>query len=387
MSLVPYAARAASLAYHPYTQKALSLKRKYDQYQPIAAQAYPHLKKAFRKANDMVRKWKGRKRAPPKPKHPQRSGGIVTRQQDVKTSKGKRPSKKAKKWKRFVNKVDAAVHYSHELCTFIESSGSVITATAFGGRNRQNVFEFNNSAGEKDVRLGVYCQSGANIRGLKRMINDVRLQADGVINTNFTAKQLGNEEFDKFYLKSCQITFSIANTSAEVNAIDSQMIYVDIYECISNMTNDTGFANKTTATEAWIDCLSLSSAPGGATGKTAPGFVKSSITDAGVTPYNAPNFGKYWKITKKTRLSIDVGAKINYTSVGYKGKVTGAMLTMPDQITKHKVKDFIIVVNPTFNSPTLTAGTNLAKMQWSKSYFLGADLPARDAPISGYYSY
>lgn len=372
-----------SKPYHPYSNyisTAYGLKRKYDK----VKDAFNFASNAMRKQNDRRAK---RRRIAKKPKFASRSAPI-TRQRDYKVSKNKGLSKKAKKWKRFVNKVDKAVHFSHELCTFIEASGTAINSSAFGGRNKQNYFEFNNGSAPLDMRLGVYCQDDANIRGLQRMMNDVRLQADGVINAgDFTAKQLGNEEFKKFYIKSCNITFSISNSSAEVNAIDSQLIYVDIYECVANMTTDVGFANKTTATEAWINGLSLSSAPGGATGKPAPGFVKQAVTDAGVTPYNCPNFGKYWKVTKKTRLSIDVGAKINYTANGYRGIVTGNELIHGDQVSKGKCKDFIIVVNPTFNAPSLVAGTILARLQWSKTYFLGTDLPARDAPIAGYYSY
>lgn len=317
-----------------------------------------------------------------------RRGGskVLTRQKDIKTSSKRRQSGKSRRWEKFVKKIDKAINYSHELCCVVEQLNTVFNSgVAFSGANYQAVFNTDYFGGNKDLRLGNY--SSVSISGIERMINDVRIQRDGTTSTLQTAQQNGNAQFEKFAVKSSSITFSLENQSGFLFAADTQVVYVDIYECISNMSMDATQVNYMSAQKAWEQCLADAATPLGGTGLAVPGYTKNRIDRSGTTPYHAPGFGKYWQITKYTRVQIDAGAKINYTSNGYRGMIDGKNYTGSNQVTKGKVKDFIIIVNPTFNPRSINLTTVLCELQWSKSYFLGTDLPGRFNPISATYTY
>jgi len=382
--LAYYGGRAVRLGLQGYTH--------YKKYQPlydtgaaIGSAAYAGMK---RKASASKKNRASKKaRYAPKRKFGGGNNNVVTQQHDVRNRKRKGISKKGRKWKSFVKRVEKAVNYSDELCTFVENSNALFTSNFNPGRNVQNPFPTSIIGDASDMRLGVYV--GGN-SGVKRMMNDIRVQADGVTSTLFIAKQLGNAQFINFWIKACNISIGLENTSGAITAADGQQIFIDIYECISNQTMDTANAPYLGAQTAWNNCLLNSVNPGGSTGSVGasiPGFVKNTASTAGVTPYNAPDFGKYWKITKSTRITLNNGARMNYTASGYRGFVKGPELLGTQQVEKKKVKDFIIVVNPTFNNPTLTATTRLCNIQWSKSYYIGTNLPGRDAPISGTYTY
>ena len=371
-------------AYNHYRQNQLF----YNTVGAGAGYAVDAFRKDMKRKNSIVFKDRSKKRKQDYSlKSKKKYGGgnnVVTQQRDVRSRGRKRMSKKGRKWKQFVRKVDKAVNYSDELCTFVENSNALFTSNFNPGRNVQNPFATSVTGDAADMRLGVYV--GGN-SGVKRMMNDIRVQVDNITSTLFTAKQLGNAQFINFWIKACNISFGLENTSGAITPADGQQIFVDVYECVSNQTMDTANASYLGAQTAWNNCLLNSVNPGGATGAAAPGFTKNTASTAGVTPYNAPDFGKYWKITKSTRLTLNNGARMNYTASGYRGFVKGPELLGSQQVEKKKVKDFIIVVNPTFNNPTLTGTTRLCNVQWSKTYYIGTNLPGRDAPISGTYTY
>lgn len=360
-----------------YSAKRINnLKRKYAKYAPYIKAGARAIKKARQGSHP---NWKGMNTN-------LASKGPITTQRDVKVWKKKKVSKKQRKWKNFVRKVDNAVHFTHELCHFMETTSTVILSQSLSGRSIQNPFISGNLSGlELDFRLGCYRR---NFVGMSRMFNDIRLQADTITSTLVAAKKTGGLIFDKLYLKSSSMTFSLINSSAEAAAGDAQNIFVDIYECIANKTMDVSEDRYHSAYGAWSECLLEGTTPGGATGLATPTFSKNLTGTSGCTPYMAPNFGQYWKILKKTRILMGPGEKINYTMNGPRGWMQGDWVTgEADRVQKGKVKDLIIIVNPTFNSPSLNILTQLCRMQWTKSYYLGTDLPGKDAPISGTYIY
>jgi len=366
-------------SYHPYSNK-----RKVDSYKGAAYKGAAALYKGYSAV--MKLRNNGNKRL--KTAHRGRSGGskIVTRQHDVKSRSTKSKSSKTRKWERFVKKIDKAINYSHELCCAVETNQNIIFSEDIGGASVQNPFFFTNVGNQFDLRLGNYSSSGT-VSGPERFINDVRLSRDTVSSTVQSAKYLGAAFNEKFALRSCSLTLSLENQSGYTIAGDAQIIYVDIYECLSACDMDTTKQSFNTAYGAWVSCLLDTSGPVGGTGLTVPGYTKANTQVSGVTPYHAPGFGKYWKIIKYTRLQIDNGAKINYTMFGPKHQIDGEDYAGAHQVKKGKCKDVIVVVNPTFNKPALDTSTRLCGLSWSKSYFLGTDLPGRGNPISMSYSY
>lgn len=368
------------MSYHPY-----STKRKLDSYKGAAykgaAAAYSGYKTVMK-----LRKGNAKKT---KTSHRGRGSGsrIVTRQHDVKSRSTKAKSSKTRKWERFVKKIDKAINYSHELCCGIETNNFLITSNDIGGSNIQNPFVFSTSGSQLDLRLGNYSAGSATAVGIERMINDIRLQRDGVTSTLTTAQALGNAFQEKFMLRSAQMTISLENQSGYATSVDAQVIYVDIYECLSASDMDTTKNNYIGAYNAWAQCLLDAANPAGGTGLAVPGYVKGAPNINGITPYHAPGFGKYWKVVKYTRLQIDNGAKINYTLNAPKQQIDGEDYVGPNQVKKGKCKDLIIIVNPTFNKDALDINTRLCGLSWTKSYFLGTDLPGRGNPMTMTYGY
>lgn len=78
---------------------------------------------------------------------------------------------------------------------------------------------------------------------------------------------------------------------------------IDVYECVAARDMEIG-DNYADPQSAWIRLLSTEPQNFG-TGVTRA--VAPNATDLGVTPYDAPEFGKHWKITSKTRIYLTGG--------------------------------------------------------------------------------
>ena len=365
-------------------------KRKYGSYARTAMQAARAAGGAYRIYSQYRRKINHGKRVA----HKTRKGGsrVVTQQHDISTKRRKTLSGKQKRWLKFKNKVEKAVHENNTMLTFVESSSTTWFCQRVGGNNRQMPFVSSRLTSSTDMRIGCY---GASVNaGILRFITEIRDQTHTVTNLPVPAS-LNTPTvstaavYQDIFVKGCSLTVSLKNVTGEDNgAYDGSspdVIFVDIYEVVARA--DTYNVGQLTAYEAWLNLMANSQAPAGV--KVGASWSIATPTVSGVTPYCAPDFGKFWKILKKTRVTIAPGQKVNYTAIGYKGMTNFAEEIVADQNTKGKVKDLICVVNPTFNDDASNpADKQYCEIQWSKYYSLSIkNHPTLVQPITATYAY
>lgn len=320
------------------------------------------------------------------------SGGrTITQQHDISTSRGnKRMPKQKKKWVKFVKKVDKAMAHNDALCVLLETIDAPITAVNLVGVNRQMLLPpFQTTFYEYDLRLGAY---GSDFTGLRRFIVELRDKQTNSFSGANVERDLAvqaNLKQQELYIKSCQMTMSIKNTTNEPSGAylggNPSVLFIDIYECVTR--DDVGDSTFNNAALCWQNSLLQTTGPNAVNVADPIIWAKVAPDQSGCTPYQAPGFGKYWKVLKKTRVSIGADQKVNYTMSGYKGKVQFAEDMNTVCLSKGKVKDLMIVVNPTFNGD-IVASQKPIELEWSKTYnFNWTNGPGNKASYCGSYAY
>lgn len=305
------------------------------------------------------------------------SSKVITQQHDfTSTTKKRRMSAKKKKWVKFVEKVKKAEAYSDTMITLVENNATLFRCSNIYGANRQNLFPNSNSVAHADLRLGVY--RSFNPAGVFRYMDQLTKQASAATQTGVLSKPLRGEVANKeIMIKSSSMSISIKNiTDQPTNTYEGgepDNIYADIYECVSRQPITD--SNYVSAQGCWTACLGEGASPTAvATGDSIGNWTKAEESQSGLTPYHAKRFGRYWKILKKTRILIQPAAIINYKATGYRGKVDFSEdFEELDSIPKGKCKDFVIVINPTFNVITGDPQKQFAQVQWTKSYHIAYD--------------
>lgn len=350
-------------------------KRKIDTYVQAAFRGAGHAKKAYGL-------YQNYKKFKPNPKRSaaRTAPKVLTKQHDVRVRRTRKQSKKQRRWNNYVTKVKKAVAYNKSFIALTEKNTVLFTSTTTTGRANQNVFETDRSL-SNDLRLGAYktTKYSATGAGPRRFIKELQGQ---VTTTNGFAQQApvnANERNTEFFIKGCSETVCVKNLWTED-------IFVDIYECVSRMDIDDN-TSYDSAYNCWEKCLTDSVTGEYIVPDGPVSWAKLATQSTGATPYAAPRFGKYWKILKKTRTLISPTSKVNYTMIGYKGKVSETPdMDNGNAVPAGKVKDLIIVVNPTFNEASATG--QLAELQWSKSYSIEYNGQfAPESTFTGAYNY
>lgn len=280
--------------------------------------------------------------------------GPITTQSDYKQSKGfKRLTKRQKSWKKFVKKVHKATDQNDKTHFIVEAHDTNLGVTGTAGVQFQQVVATNAAASDINLQLSPV---GNTAMGPGRFItNLIQQKAVTTVAAGTTATATTFRD-TKYKLLGASCTISMKNDT-------TSNMYIDIYECVaSSHITETTFQ---TARAAWINCLNLNGQPD----QTA-GFNKLLTTHSGCTPYQAPGFGKYWKIIKKTRVFTTPASITNYTYFTRPRLINNAAET-GRFATKGLTKDLIIVTNPTFNGDTILV--NLFDIEWSKSYAVKLD--------------
>jgi len=312
------------------------------------------------------------------------SSRTITRQKDSSQRKsGKRMSARKKKWTKFVKNVKAATNYSDTLQSYTEAPSAAQPVGSILGTTRQMTLATLQANRNRDLRLGIYNETD---RGLYQWITSLITEpsaatAGGVTNV-FDRSATQNDLC--CYVNSQVCTISLKNTSDLPRGVyvggGGHPIYIDIYECVAK--TDITDPLHGTAYNSWINCLANTEPPQA----LVPGWTPNIVTFTGNTPLNAPNWGKYWKLIKTTRVLVQINDKINYTYWGYKGKVTFAKMASKLAV-KGKTKDLIVVVNPTYNGDTIL-GQVCIEVEWSRNTNCRMpEVPGIQTSFNGFYSY
>lgn len=293
---------------------------------------------------------------------------VVTRYTDITQSKKpKRMSRKKKRWVKFVKKVNIASHYNDTLHTLTETAaGPLQVISGLGTAGEQIVVPLNgiNSlavpTSRNVVQIGCFGENSVLglVSGLRKLLVEIQDHVPDAVSAGVAGQPLyPNFNSYEIFIQSCKLEIGIRNTQ-------SIPMTCDIYECVSRA--DISEQNYLTATNAWSvlskEAFDPATDPIVGTGLE---FTQANVNTAGYTPYQTPDFGKYWKILKKTRVQLVQGTKANYTMWGYKG-MCKAGHDLQD-IPKGKVKDLIIVLNPTHNDEAGVA-VEMATIEWTKTW-------------------
>ena len=233
----------------------------------------------------------------------------------------------------------------------------------------QNVLQSSNATNRQDFRLGVFGNDASGLRrALKEVFDKVVSHQIGVPTTASNVRPIQpNFAQYKLVLKQAKCTVAFKNVTAGI-------VIADVYECVN--ANDIDSSDYATAYQCWN---TLPGDDGYVTsdimnaGAGAINFTRTSLSNAGATPYHCPSFRKYWNIIKKTRINVPAGQIVNYEyftpkkgtfSVG-----THLTATTGNILNKGHVKDIIICVQPTYNDNTTASSAALA-VQWTKEYYL-----------------
>jgi len=288
---------------------------------------------------------------------PKSRGGALVKNGGVKVSTGRNISKRAKAQKRWKLKVRQAITETDQTHTLLEIGGVTnITTLGGGGTAFDQAVYLNGTNNKFDLRIG---DTNSTSAGLRRYIDELKLKTvigQATPNSATTNVRGIYENIDRthLYVTSAQATVGFTNLSTEKNII------IDIYECVKRKKNDVA---ADYAASAWTAAINANQAPDQPVPNTAQVWTRPLQTDAGNTPYLSIGFGNYWRIVKKTSLIVAAGQKANYTYSLGKHRVNFD----PTTNSMGYVKDLIIVCNSSNNEDALAA-TNLATVEWNKSY-------------------
>lgn len=370
---------AANAAIHAY--RAYTYRHRAAPFLAGAAGLYNMYKRKRR--GSTARSYKRRRTARQTARMPKRSAGILTTQHDYKQSRTKRRiSKKQRRHIKFVQKVDSAISENRGLISLIETSLadqvlSVGVAPQNYGAQKQLIIPSFGISTVGGFRLGLYTSTGG-ASGVRKLIEElvdhgrevVRKDTAGPPYTS-SAPIFKNLNDQEFYLRACSANVAFRNLYAIP-------LYFDIYECVSKC--DINPSTYITAQGCWDALLSTVDQSNATSGSGAKTYVTARADDSGSTPYTCPEFGKYWKILKKTRTQIPAGGVINYSYSGYKGKVKYSEDFPSDKLKAGKVKDLICILCPTFNPFAVgDNATEVLEWQVTKNYWINwKDAPGKN---------
>lgn len=259
-------------------------------------------------ALDLMRTFKKRKgsRTSQKPKYNNKMAygkrykrsGVTTTQQDVKSTRSKKYNKvKVKKQQAFAAKINAALAPKREL--------NVYSETYLGKELGPYGSKFNNIRSQivDDTQMiinsgkgYVTSQDAGYIMGRWQNIT-----GSTDINTIKGSKSVINNNAFRIRVHSSQMNLSITNLPAALIPT-----LFDIYEFVA--AKDIGDDDEpyNTPLKAWKQCIVDAYDPLDGTSKTP------DWRDNGQTPYDAPHFGKYWKVLKKTTVYLSPNTTAEY---------------------------------------------------------------------------
>lgn len=319
-----------------------------------------------------------------------KSSGITTKYKDVLTySKKKRMSKKAYKKRKFAKRVRKALvesDKSHCLLEIMDDFDATFPAGV--DYDFQLVLDSDASTAIKDIRIGLY---GHDARGLRRFFSELRgkfATATPATTAVTTVTQPFQQDFSNFKGAVVGTYIDMTFENLGTNTASNQPIIMDIYECVNRIDIDDSVGK--TAYQCWVNQISNSCVDPVTQqlGATAANWERVQVSNSGLTPYHVPMFAKYWKIVKKTKLNLRANEIVTYRAQGPKKSnfTVGQTLWSTDgsDFSAGMVKDFIIVLNPTYNT---ISNLTVMRFQATKHYFLKTpDLPSINN-VSAVYKY
>jgi len=243
--------------------------------------------------------------------HSNPANDAITSQRDIArvTSVRKRKSKKAKRrLKRktaFRKKVTKALATKQSMHTWYGRANTTIVQT-LGGAN-WNTTPYQIVVGANGLSLSQFprfvmgeCNydgaGGVLSTGFSQSIRNFFAK----LQTRWNASDIAPPNAFNFHA-GCMVTHEELNLA--MDNVTSNPYNVDIYEMVAarDMTFNDTYHNPQAA---WNQCLE-SETTAFSSGTTAA--INVLPTNYGVTPYDAPNFGKHWKILSKTRIYLAAG--------------------------------------------------------------------------------
>jgi hypothetical protein len=293
------------------------------------------------------------------PKRNNPANNAITTQQDIRSiySKGKRKSNK--KALRFKKRVQSAINGKAPMQTYVAYMDNLITITSpgtawstapyqmiSGAANATTSEEPGFSLGESSWNsLGV-----ARTTGLSVYLRNFFSKLQTRWNTTDVGPPSATNNPSMAIIKHQELNYALQNISGVA-------INVDIYEFVParNMTPaDLFFPPE----NAWNELINQE-ANKFATGITTPATPSNLVY--GVTPFEAPGFGKHWKITAKTRILLNAGATTAF-QVKNKGYLWREQLCNQYSAIKGQTKCVVFVVASEigFGIPAITGVLNIA---------------------------
>lgn len=296
------------------------------------------------------------------------SSNIVTSQKDVKGSRPKkRNAKLYKKQQRFKNKIKKALAPDRALNVYNETIQAVnwVTPAFSPVTNFQTVVDGTRFM----LNMGVGFSSNQNLGYIVGRYRNIEAS------TNPNATQgVGNtipkDEF-KLQVHSSKLEASITN-------IATVPVVIDIYECYA--ARDINLLAYNTPTAAWATLLAeLVNNP------TDVGTQSATQIINGQTPYDCPNFGKYWGIRKKTRILLPPLNTSEYMLWGGKFTLNGSKFN--DYVAVKGISKGLLIIGGIGDNTGITSSGQILRTVVNSTYHfkyeVGEDeLPQRPTSIA-----
>jgi len=276
----------------PSALGAMTMKRIFTGKDPIA-KSFKKQRQALRSANGTAGRY---------------TNNVVTTQNDVKTIKRGRKTNKRKlvKQKNFRNKIEKALapRNTHHTYTEIESTPAIInTIIAVRGVVTYQYTSDPNNSEVTTINHGANNPQGVTY--IKDQLHNLGGQTS-VVNVGAQASTSG-PDFRELTVLSSHLDLSLSNPTTSL----IPLLY-DVYWCVATSTQSQ--VTHATPMSSWNYCLSINNT------LTVNSGTKSDSTFNGITPSDAPGFGKYWKVLKCQRIYLQPGATsdMSFSAGGYK---------------------------------------------------------------------
>jgi len=297
------------------------------------------------------------------------SSNMITTQNDIQrtyTSKRKRLTKKSKrslkKKRNFQKKVRAAVTAKCQMMTYC---GKMTTPVIITASQTWNTNPFQMVVDSDLLSTGRWSRyvlgeqywngSGAKLTtGFHNYFNNFIQKYQIRWNTTDVSAAGADTNPGGCMVTHMELNYALQN-------LMSIPYNVDIYECVAarDMTSNDSFG---TPQKAWKELLSDTTGfQSGITGGFTP-----TVDTYGLTPTDAPNFGKHWKITSKTRVYLTAGQCTSFT---VRARPYFHRNDKASQITARKgITKMVMLVIASEIGFDITLLNDVLKIQTSKQY-------------------
>lgn len=243
---------------------------------------------------------------------------VLYKKPYINSRKQKRPSIKKRKWLKFKRTIKKALKQKYLRHSYIlnftstptfnfvgEGAAAFDGATPYNSSLHQQTFPDSRTLISASTINGLYVGQGkSTTRGIGLI--EGLFDNTGLVDNATAANGQWGRKINFYFKETLELTWQIQSNQLSTFTADNPLI-VDIYECVATRNcDDSAFDHPLDVTTSFRT--------GGAQeyyDSNVAGIDNLKMTTCGATPWDFPNFDKYWKVVKTERYTITATTSVD----------------------------------------------------------------------------